>query len=129
MRVIFSLAALCAGLAGAPALSKSTPYSIRSPDGRTTVSLDHNESGQLTYSIERNGETVITPSALRVSLAEGDISYVDSLSANPRSVKQVRKLVATKAAEANDEFNELTLIARPRSGGARSVQWIFRAYD
>jgi alpha-glucosidase len=128
MRVTVSVAALCVGLASLPAFSQ-LPAALRSPDTHITVRIAQDPAGQLTYAIERNGETLIEPSALRVSLAEGDISHVNVRSVNPRPVKQLRKLVATKAAEARDEFNELTISARPRSGAAGSVQWIFRAYD
>ena len=47
----------------------------------------------------------------------------------PRSVDQVHKLVATKAAEARDRFNEITIDVTPRSRAMRAMQWVFRAYD
>ena len=72
---------------------------------------------------------MITPSALRVNLAEGDITYLDVLQVNPRSIDQVRKLVATKASQARERFNELTVVARPKSRSVGSVSWIFRVYD
>ena len=105
------------------------PATVRSPDTRISVTVAPNDGGQLTYSITRNGETLIATSALRVRLAEGDISSVDVRTVNPRSVDQLQKLVATKAAEARDRFNELTITAAPRSRAMRSLQWIFRVYD
>ena len=53
------------------------PSTVRSPDTRISVRIAQEARGQLTYSIERNGETVIAASALRVRLAEGDVSSVD----------------------------------------------------
>jgi alpha-glucosidase len=91
--------------------------------------VTQDDGGQLRYTIQRSGEILFAPSALRVRLAEGDISSVDVRQVNPRSVEQVHKLTATKAAEARDRFNEITVNAMPRSRAARSVQWIFRAYD
>jgi alpha-glucosidase len=127
MKFKWHLAALCAWLT-APAFAQ-LPATVRSPDTRISVTVGQNDGGQLTYSITRNGETLFAASALRVRLAEGDISSVDVRSVNPRSVDQVQKLVATKAAEARDHYNELTITAAPRSRALRSLQWIFRVYD
>ena len=105
------------------------PATVRSPDTRISVTVAQNGEGQLVYSIVRNGETVVTPSRLRVRLAEGDISALDVRTVNPRSVDQVRKLVATKASQARDHFNELTVTGMPRSRAMNSLQWMFRVYD
>jgi alpha-glucosidase len=83
----------------------------------------------LTYSIERNGEQIIVPSALRVRLAEGEISYGTDGGVNARSSDTVRKLVATKAAEARDRYNEVTVTLKPASGTPKELRWVFRAYD
>jgi len=127
MKFRWHLAALCACLIG-PAYAQ-LPATVRSPDTRISVTVAQNDGGQLTYSITRIGEALFLPSALRVRLAEGDISSVDVRTVNPRSVDQVQKLVATKAAEARDRFNELTITTAPRSRALRSLQWIFRVYD
>ena len=111
-----------------PAHSKSLAE-VRSPDGRNLVRLALSDSGSISYSVERNGETVMSPSALRLRLAEGDVSSVDPGQANPRSIRQVHKLVATKASEARDDFNEITLVTAPRSRAVRTLHWIFRVYD
>jgi len=119
--------ALWAALSGAA--FAQLPATVRSPDTRISVTVAQNGEGQLVYSIVRNGETVVTPSRLRVRLAEGDISALDVRTVNPRSVDQVRKLVATKASQARDHFNELTVTGMPRSRAMNSLQWIFRVYD
>ena len=72
---------------------------------------------------------MIAASALRVRLAEGDVSSVDVREVWPRSVDQVHKLVATKASEARDRFNEIRIDVTPRSRAMRAMQWTFRAYD
>lgn len=107
----------------------SLPAKLTSPDGKVVVDIAQNDSGQITYAITRGGSAVITPSALRVTLKEGDISYVDVQDVSTRSVDQVRKLVATKASEARDHFNELTVAAKPKAAGLAKLQWVFRAYD
>ncbi len=120
--------ALCA-MFTAPAFAQSLPVTVRSPDTKVVLKLVQDAAGQLSYSIERNGETVIAPSALRLRLAEGDVSSVDARQANPRSIQQVHKLVATKASEARDDFNEITIVTAPRSRAVRTLHWIFRVYD
>jgi alpha-glucosidase len=119
---------LAAGSA-APAFSQTLPVTVRSPDTRISVHIAQDSAGQLVYSIERKGETVIAASALRVRLAEGDVSSVDVRASWPRSVDQVHKLVATKASEARDRFNEIRVDVMPRSRAIRAMQWTFRAYD
>jgi alpha-glucosidase len=116
-------------LLGAPALSQQLPVTVRSPDTRVAVHIAQNGAGQLVYSIERKGETVVANSSLRLRIAEGDLSSIDVRQIWPRSIDQVHKLVATKAAEARDRFNEITLDIMPRSRALRMMKWVFRAYD
>ena len=99
-----TFATLAVVLFSAPALSQKLPVTVRSPDGRIVVKVERNGAGHLTYAIERNGETVIAGSQLRLRLAEGDVSSVDIRGFTPRSVQEVHKLVATKAAEAVDRL-------------------------
>jgi alpha-glucosidase len=113
----------------ASAFSQALPVTVRSPDTRISVHIAQDSAGQLVYSIERKGETVIAASALRVQLAEGDASSVDVRQVWPRSVDQVHKLVATKASEARDRFNEIRIDVMPRSRALHAMQWEFRAYD
>jgi alpha-glucosidase len=105
------------------------PVSVKSPDGKIAVQLAQNGAGQITYSIVRKNAPVIAPSALRVMIAEGDLSSVDVVDVSPRVVDQKRKLVATKASEARDHFAELTINVRPRSKALTRFQWIVRVYD
>jgi len=121
-------AALAAGSI-ASAFSQTLPVTVRSPDTRVSVHIAQDAGGQLVYSIERKGEPVIAASALRVRLAEGDVASVDVRQVWPRSIDQVHKLVATKASEAHDRFNEIRIDVMPRSRAVRAMQWIFRAYD
>jgi alpha-glucosidase len=119
--------AAVAALLAAPAGAAGLPATLKSPDGKTTVTLTH--EGALKYAIERNGEQLIVPSALRVLLAEGEISWGSAGEVSERSSDVVRKLVATKAAEARDRFNELAVTFKPSEGPVREYRWIFRAYD
>ena len=121
-----ALAALLAVSAVEPAFA-TLPATLRSPDGRIVVTLTH--EGGIKYSIMRNGETIIVPSTLRVRLADGEISWGTPGEVSTRSSGTLRKLTATKAAEARDHFNEITVAFKPNAGGAHEVRWIFRAYD
>jgi alpha-glucosidase len=123
-----SLAVLAAILV-VPAFPASLPVSLKSPDGKTTVTLTQAAGGPLTYAIERNGEQLFAPSALRVHLAEGEISTGTAGEVSERSADSVRQLIATKAAEARDRYNEVTVMLRPNAGPLREYRWIFRAYD
>src|SRR5262245_58342674 len=118
MKSILSVA-LCAF--SMRALAQTLPVTVRSPDTNLNLRLVQNGAGQITYQVERNGETVIAASALRLRLAEGDVSSVEVRQTNPRSIRQVRKLVATKAAEARDDFNEITLVTAPGSRAVRTL--------
>ena len=109
-------------LLASPVFSAGLPATVRSPDEHIVLRIAQNDAGHVTYSIERKGDPVFAASALRVQLAEGDVSSVDVRQVWPRSVNQVRKLVATKASEARDQFNELTVDAMPRSRAVRAMQ-------
>ena len=128
MRKQIIVAALAVGSI-ASAFSQGLPVTLPSPDTRIAVRITQYGAGQLVYSIERKGETVIAASALRLQTVEGDLSSVDVREVSPRSVDQMRKLVATKASEARDHFNEIMIDVMPRSRAMRSMQWVFRAYD
>jgi alpha-glucosidase len=128
MKLSIRSLAVCVLLA-APAWAQKLPVTVRSPDERVVLRLVQDESGGLLFAIERNGETLITPSPLRLLLNEGDVTHVEVLQTNPRRIQQVHKLVATKAADARDEFNEITLVVAPKSRAIRTLSWIFRVYD
>jgi len=110
------------------AFAQGLPATLLSPDESIRVQVAQDDSGRLTYAISRAGETVLAPSALRLRLAEGDVSYVDLRGTDTRSVDTVQKLTATKAAEARVRFNELSVRAAPRAG-AKAITWIFRAFN
>jgi alpha-glucosidase len=120
---------LAVALAAAPVCAQQLPVTVRSPDTQIAVHITQNGAGQIVYAVERKGETVIAASVLRAQIAEGDIGSVDVRRVLPRSVDQKRKLVATKASEALDRFNEITISVMPRSRAMRSMSWVFRAYD
>lgn len=102
---------------------------VSSPDRRIALRLEQTDSGELRYSIQRNGEWLIAPSRLRVQLAEGDLSALGDITVSTRTIDEVRRLVATKSSMARNLYNEVTLTAAPKSGAAGSLRWIFRVYN
>ncbi len=129
MKKSFVAALAACAVPFAPAFAADFPTALISPDRQIVVKFAQGGDGLLNYSIERRGETIITPSPLRITLQEGDLGSVDVQDTKLATANAIRKLVATKAAEARDHYNELTITAKPRSGAASRVQWIFRAYD
>jgi len=111
------------------ALSASPASTLGSPDGRILLRLEQTDAGDLLYSLQRNGEWIITPSRLRVRLAEGDLTALENVSTANRSIDEVRRLTATKSSTARNRYNEITLTAAPKSRVAGSVKWIFRLYN
>jgi alpha-glucosidase len=115
-------AALCA-----PTLAQAGVLQLSSPDGAISFILDDTQSERLVYRIERSGETIIAPSPLGFSFA--DRTNTGSMTAREvgrTSVDRRLPLVATKAAEARDHYNELQVSLSGRSG---SVALTVRAYD
>jgi hypothetical protein len=120
MRVeIFATVAL---LAASPGFAADLPAELRSPDGRILVRLSA-DGGSLNYTVQRGGETVISPSQLRLRLAEGDLTAIEPGKLERRSVDRVQKLTATKAAEARDRGSEVVRTGRPSWGSAVVIQW------
>jgi alpha-glucosidase len=131
LRWISSALGACAVTAcvAATAAAQTLPYTLRSPDRGIRVHLALNDAGQLTYAIDRPGdEAIIAPSVLRVRLAEGDISRVQLRGIAEGGGNTTQKLVASKAAEARAEYNEITIRVAPGVGPSE-MNWIFRAYD
>jgi len=127
---------VCAALASLPlavlstmALAAPPASTLNSPDGRILLHLEQTDAGDLLYSVRRNGEWIITPSRLRLRLAEGDVSSLEAVSVASRSIDEVRRLVATKASTARNRYNEITITAAPKSRAMGSLKWIFRLYN
>lgn len=100
-------------------------YSVTSPDKQITINVETGKT--LTWSVVRNGQTVIAPSAIGLDI-EG-LKVQPGI--NPKVKKATRRtaddvlkpVVPTKFSEVRDNYNELTL----KMSGDYSVQ--FRAYD
>lgn len=96
---------------------------LTSPDGRIVVTVSIGED--LTYTVTRDGKTLLTPSALSMSLSDGEVWGRNArlVSSKTAAVNRVIPSPFYKRAEVKDEYNELQLNFRG--------QWAleFRAYD
>lgn len=98
-------------------------YKLSSPDGKlsVTVSVGNN----ITWAVSQDGESVITPSPISLTLADGQV-----LGKNAKVAKASRKSVDTKFAtpvykksEVENRYNEMTLRMK------KNWSLVFRAYD
>jgi alpha-glucosidase len=63
--------ALWAGVAHSVWAQGSSPVEVRSPDGRNIITLWAGNSGRLHYRVDRDGQSLISPSALGPKLVDG----------------------------------------------------------
>jgi len=100
-------------------------YTILSPDGRTAVSVS--TTPHLTWQVRRDGCTVLTPSAVGVTIAEGDNKLSSEnekvLSARTGSRNETIPTPIYHKSEVHDRCNTLTLKMSDGFGLE------FRAYD
>jgi len=103
---------------------------VKSPDDKIVVTINNNE--KLIYSISYNGKTIINPSQLGFEFKDelamtGDFFVVD------QSVKNYNEtwipIVKSKHAEISNNYNELQLTLREKSGAMRKMETFVRAYN
>lgn len=128
--VRFALPAVLACLFSAQAIAApATSLQLSSPDGRVSVELSLDASGQPHYAVSRDGGVVMLPSPLGVQLdpddrIQGGLRVVDS---RLSSVDQQHALVAGKANHIRDHHRQLEIDLLDSRG--RMLGLIFRAYD
>lgn len=110
-------------LAGALTGMSAKEYRVTSPDGQLSALV--NADGKLTYQVDLDGRTVISPSALGLDLSNG---VKPGLNTKVSGVKRrsVNEMVASpfyRADSIRDNYNEMTL----NLGKGWSVE--FRAYN
>lgn len=113
---------MAAGMLAAATLN-AKEYRLTSPDRQLTVTVDAGRD--LTWSLSSDSVTVIAPSPISLSLADGKV-----LGDKPKVKKVIRRKVDTsfatsfyKKSEVSDVYNEMTLRL------ADGLSLIFRAYD
>lgn len=106
-----------------PAVMTAGEYELASPDGLLKVTVD--AADRLTWEVDHGTTSVITPSPISITLADGKV-----LGTKPKVAKASRESVSTsfdtpiyKKASVDDCYNQLTL----KMKGDYSV--VFRAYN
>ena len=114
---------LLLALSTAVAAPKKDVHRLASPDGKLV--LEVNVGQAVTWSLSRDGVTVLEPSAISMTLEDGTVFGRNE---TPRKVsfKEVKKSVLTpvyyKKARVPEAYREMTL-------GFREFSLVFRAYD
>jgi len=130
MRLGLLLLAMASALVAAPASCESVARSlvVRSPDGHNAISLTLDKDGRPTYSISRNGDEVIAPSPVVLSLDSGPLGDGSSFgSVDRRSVNDSWRPVVGKASLVQDHFEEV--VVHLVDAQQRRLDLVLRAYD
>ena len=98
-------------------------YTLNSPDGRLTITVEAGE--RLIYSISHDGTEILRPSQIALKTGNGHTFGTECRvrKINTRSVDTTIDAPFYKRSRVTDCYNELTLSFRDRSGV------VFRAYD
>lgn len=107
----------------AATLSAGRTYNVASPDGKINVTV--NAGKDLNWAVDADGVRVLAPSAMSMTLADGDVfgRDVKVKKAKENSVRDTFKTPFYKKAEVKNDYNQLTLTC----ADGYSVQ--FRVYD
>lgn len=130
MKLRVFLAIIVAALVGVPANGESivTPQVVHSPDGRNSISIALDKNGHPTYSVDRNGEPVIAPSPVSLTLRNGPLGNNSTLAAvDRRSVDDAWQTVTGKASIVHDHFNEAVL--HLMDAQQQRLDLVLRAYN
>ena len=122
MRPLLLLLTCTALLPGTAYAAAPRHFELASPDGHLRLGVD--AGPQITYTLDRDGVSVMAPSGLSVQLADGT-AYDGSVrfeKALRRSVDDSFATPVYKRATVRDHFNELTL-------RYKTFDLVFRAYD
>ena len=119
MKRFFTLFLLFALTAGG---AQAKVYTLSSPNGRTSISVDVQD--RITWSVTHNGQKILAPSVLSMSVNGKDIGY--NVTVRSSKVEKVRNTVSApfwRQPFIEESYNELRLLL--------TNDWLlfFRAYD
>ncbi|WP_347304650.1 glycoside hydrolase family 97 protein (plasmid) [Croceibacterium sp. TMG7-5b_MA50] len=115
-----------------PALAQSPaqPLELQSPDGRNVVRVATDAQSRPTYTVLRDGQVILAPSAIVLELTDDRIGPGMAIAgADRRDGAETYPIVAGKAAEGGAPYRELTVHFRESGAEPRSMDVVLRAYD
>lgn len=109
--VTVTTAAVAIGaLSSGPAVAEDVEHRVDSPDGSTSVLVTDEPDGSVSYTVERDGATVIEDSAMGLETAAVDLSTGLTFTAESRDrIDQEYSLVEQFDGSVSSSANELTL--------------------
>ena len=116
------LSVAIAVLTAASSSAKDRNYELKSPDG--TISVKVCAGSAITYSVSEDGQELISPSPISMTLSDGTVYGKDDAvrKAAKRTVKDAIPAPFYKKSEVIENYNELSLTFKEFS-------LVFRAYD
>ncbi len=119
MKKTFISVIMCCLMAVTAFAAAPKPQVLKSPDGRTSVSING-----FKYSVTVDGTQVIAPSEISMTLADGTVygGNAKLIKAFRKSYDKIIRTDVYKKAEVKDKYNELTL-------SYKAFNLIFRAYN
>ena len=103
---------------------------VKSPDGKIDVTITNNDN--LTYSVSYNGRAIINPSCLGFEFKD-ELAMTGNFNIVDQSVKNFNEswvpVVKSKHAEIANNYNELQVTLKEKSGLMRQLEFIVRAYN
>ena len=122
------IAALALTQAG-PGLAQEA-LSVASQDGANVVRFAFSTSGTPVYTVSRRGEQILSPSPILLDLDTDSLGYGMAVTGSEQSSADTRyPIVAGKAAEGRDLYNQLTVHLQEKGGAKRRMDVILRAYN
>ena len=123
-----ALLGLLALLLAIPAAAQ--PIELRSPDGSNAITIGVNGAGMPLYKVARRGNPILVPSPITLDLDVDSLGYGMAITGSETaSADATYPIVAGKAAEGRDHYNQLTVRFQERGGARRRMDVVLRAYD
>ena len=101
-----------------------------SPDGTNRITLQLSTTGSPVYTVTRNGAPVLAPSPILLDLDTDTLGYGLAITGSEAATADTTyPIVAGKAAQGRDHYNQLTVHFQEKAGAKRRMDVVLRAYD
>ncbi len=102
--------------------------SVKSPDGRTVVTLEVNDEGEALYSVTFAGEQIVAPSQLGIETSCGEFDEgLEIVDIERSTFREVWEPVWGQFAEIENHYNEMVVTLK--NGNGECVDVTFRLFD